>query len=395
MLDYVYAVHFFGEEKRMSISRSVCSLLFALLTLSVASFGQVSISVNFAPPALPIYEQPICPDEGYLWTPGYWAFADDDYYWVPGTWVLPPEAGLLWTPPYWGWDGDRFAFYDGYWGPQVGFYGGIVYGFGYFGEGYDGGRWDHDRFFYNRSVNNVNVTNIHNVYNETVINNTTVNRVSYNGGNGGIIARPRPQDETAAHERHVPPLAVQAQHVQAARSNPQLKASANQGKPPIAATSKPGAFNDRQAMPAKQAGAPYNPAAKRATARGPADRPAADAGNIGATPSPGVHPKDMQPHPRPVAPDTGNSKQDKKYQQQQEKLYAKQEQDHQKLQQKQDQEHQRMAKQQADEAKNQQMEQRHQQQTQQMEQRHAQQQQQLRERQPNMRNQSQRPNEKQ
>lgn len=373
----------------MRISRSVRSLLFALvlLTLSVASFGQISISVNFAPPALPVYEQPVCPDEGYLWTPGYWAFADDDYYWVPGTWVLPPEAGLLWTPPYWGWDGDRFAFYDGYWGPHVGFYGGVVYGFGYFGEGYEGGRWDHDRFFYNRLVNNVNITNIHNVYNETVINNTTVNRVSYNGGNAGITARPRPEDENAAHERHLPQVAVQTQHVQAARSNPELKASANQGKPPVAATPKPGAFKDRAAMPAKEAGAPYNPAAKRAAAQPSTDRPAAGSENSVAPPSLGVHPKDLQPHLRPAVPNTGNSKLDNKYQQPQGKLYAKQEQDHQKLQQKQDQEHQRMAHQQTDQARSQQMEQRHQQQTHQMEQRHAQQQERLQVRQPN-RNQS-------
>jgi hypothetical protein len=96
-----------------------------------------------------------------------------------------PRRGLYldtWTPGYWGWGGNRHVFYDGYWGPRVGFYGGINYGYGYFGHGYQGGRWNRGRFFYNRSVNNVNVTNIHNVYNPTVINKTTVNRVSYNGG---------------------------------------------------------------------------------------------------------------------------------------------------------------------------------------------------------------------
>ena len=87
---------------------------------------------------------------------------------------------------------------DGYWAPQVGFYGGISYGYGYFGEGYEGGRWQNGQFFYNRSVNNVNITVIHNVYN-TTINNTTVNRVSYNGGNGGIDRRPTPQEEAVAH----------------------------------------------------------------------------------------------------------------------------------------------------------------------------------------------------
>src|SRR4029077_4708146 len=226
--------------------------------LSATSFAQFGISVSFGPPALPVYEQPPCPAEGYLWTPGYWAYAEDGgYYWVPGTWVMAPQPGLLWTPPYWGWQGGRYAFYEGYWGPRVGFYGGISYGYGYFGDGYQGGRWDHDRFYYNRSVNNVNVTNIHNVYNTTVINNTTINRVSYNGGQGGVNARATAEQESIAHERHVAPVAAQNQHVEAARSNPQMRASANEGKPTLAATAKPGAFNDRGAVPAKEAGAPY------------------------------------------------------------------------------------------------------------------------------------------
>src|ERR1700690_1714282 len=161
------------------------SLLFSfiLIALSAASFGQIGISVAFGPPALPVYEQPICPGDGYIWTPGYWAYADGDYYWVPGTWVEAPEVGFLWTPGYWGWGGSAFFFHEGYWGPHVGFYGGVSYGFGYFGNGYEGGRWDHDHFYYNRAVTNVNVTVIHNVY-ETRVTEVN-NRVSYNGGNGG------------------------------------------------------------------------------------------------------------------------------------------------------------------------------------------------------------------
>src|SRR5246500_6069068 len=176
------------------------SAILAMLLGGVAFSGTapaqvaVEFSVGFAPPDLPVYEQPICPGEGYIWTPGYWAWdADfDDYYWVPGTWVLAPEVGFLWTPAYWGWGGSGFVFYEGYWAfGVVGFYGGIDYGYGYFGRGYEGGRWDNDRFFYNRAVNNVNVTVIHNVYNTTVVNERNVTRVSYNGGNGGIKARPR------------------------------------------------------------------------------------------------------------------------------------------------------------------------------------------------------------
>jgi WXXGXW repeat (2 copies) len=73
----------------------------------------VVISVGFAPPVLPVYAQPICPNPGYLWTPGYWAYGPDGYYWVPGVWVQPPSAGVLWTPAYWGWSGGVYLFHPG------------------------------------------------------------------------------------------------------------------------------------------------------------------------------------------------------------------------------------------------------------------------------------------
>ena len=101
-----------------------------------------AIAVDIAPPPLPVYDQPPIPAPGYIWTPGYWTWDDDTgYYWVPGTWVLPPEPALLWTPGYWGWNDGVYAFHEGYWGPEVGFYGGVSYGFGYTGEGYEGGYW--------------------------------------------------------------------------------------------------------------------------------------------------------------------------------------------------------------------------------------------------------------
>jgi WXXGXW repeat (2 copies) len=269
--------------------RFIRTLLFALvmLSMSAATFAQIGISISFAPPELPVYEQPLCPGDGYLWTPGYWAYANDfdDYYWVPGTWVMAPEVGFLWTPAYWGWGGNGYVFYDGYWGPHVGFYGGISYGYGYYGEGYEGGRWDNGHFFYNRSVNNVNVTVIHNVYNTTVVNSTTVNRVSYNGGNGGISVRPRPEEEVAAREKHVPAVAVQTQHAQAARTNPEQRASVNHGTPAVAATPKPGAFGDRAVVPAKAAGAPYNPPDKRAPVQPVANAPVAHPENNVARPA--------------------------------------------------------------------------------------------------------------
>ncbi|MGI9169233.1 MAG: hypothetical protein ACR2FH_03535, partial [Caulobacteraceae bacterium] len=87
----------------------------------------VGVSVGVAPPPLPIYAQPPIPGDGYLWTPGYWVWnaVPGDYYWVSGDWVRPPAIGLLWTPGWWGWGGGGYVFNAGYWGPTVGFYGGI------------------------------------------------------------------------------------------------------------------------------------------------------------------------------------------------------------------------------------------------------------------------------
>ena len=344
-------------------------LVFAVLAVSSAAFAQIRISVAFGPPALPVYEQPVCPGDGYLWTPGYWAWDGDDYYWVPGTWVEAPEVGVLWTPPWWGWEGGAFLFHEGYWGPHVGFYGGISYGFGYFGDGFVGGRWDRGRFFYNRSVVNINVVNIHNVYNETIVNRE-VTRVSYNGGEGGLRARPTPQEEAAEHERHMGPVAAQREHFEAARGDRDLRASANHGKPPIAATDRPGALRGPEARPAREAGGAYNPPANREHA----------GGDNGGQPARVIHPKDLPPMERPGAPNTGNPKLDKKYQQQQDKLASQQDNERRKLQQQQEKEDQRLSQKRADDSHKQQTEQRHQQQTQQLQQRHQQQQQTMQQR---------------
>ncbi len=207
-------------------------------------YAEPRIEVRAAepPPPLPYYEQPPCPEPGYLWTPGYWGYSTEGYFWVPGTWVMPPQVGVLWTPGYWGWGGGVYVFHAGYWGPHVGFYGGINYGGGYIGEGYEGGRWERDRFSYNTSVNNINTTIIHNTYNQTVINNVTVNRVSYNGGRGGVAAAPSNRDQLAARESHIPPPVMQTRHINEAARTPELQARVNQGRPPIAATPRPAAF---------------------------------------------------------------------------------------------------------------------------------------------------------
>ena len=89
---------------------TVIVALFALLGLGGAvekANAQLVLSVGIAPPALPVYTQPVIPGPGYIWTPGCWSWNANisEYYWVPGAWVLAPRPGLLWTPGYWGWSG--------------------------------------------------------------------------------------------------------------------------------------------------------------------------------------------------------------------------------------------------------------------------------------------------
>jgi len=233
----------------MKSYRLVPAILSAIILAAVplASRAQfdpcVSAAVSEPPPALPAYqEQPPAPAPNDMWNPGYWAWNSYGYYWVPGVWVAPPAVGLYWTPGYWGYTASGYAWNQGYWGPSVGFYGGINYGFGYFGVGFVGGVWAGGAFSYNTAVTNVNRTVIHNVYsNRTVIHNhfVTHGRVSYNGGHGGVSARPTRGQIVAARERRLGATPVQTRHATVAGANRNNLVAFNHGKPPVSAVQKP------------------------------------------------------------------------------------------------------------------------------------------------------------
>src|SRR6266851_5294064 len=121
----------------------------ALFIAPAAANARVFVSVAIAPPAIPVYAQPIAPGDGYIWTPGYW-------------------------------------------GPTIGYYGGINYGFGYFGTGFYGGYWGGGRFFYNRAYCNIGYGHgFHNVYNRPYggyngrPSGSSWAHNGYNGGNRG------------------------------------------------------------------------------------------------------------------------------------------------------------------------------------------------------------------
>jgi hypothetical protein len=239
------------------------SLMLAGLAIPVTSEAQVICTGNATPPPeLPVYEQPPIPAPGYIWTPGYWGGGPSGYFWVPGTWVQPPTVGLLWTPGYWGWRDGIYVWNACYWGPHIGFYGGVNYGFGYVGVGFEGGRWNNGVFVYNRTVNNFGTVAITNVYEKTVVVAPGASRVSFNGGSGGITARPTPEEEAAAHEQHVAANPAQLGQERTAGNNRALLASENHGQPAVAATSKPGEFTGKGVVAARGAESANTPAAK-------------------------------------------------------------------------------------------------------------------------------------
>jgi hypothetical protein len=81
------------------------SLLLLAAFLAMTASAAVVFSVNVAPPPIAVFDQPPCPGDGYIWTPGYYQYGDYGYYWVPGAWVLPPAPNMMWTPGYWGLEG--------------------------------------------------------------------------------------------------------------------------------------------------------------------------------------------------------------------------------------------------------------------------------------------------
>ncbi|MGO9592065.1 MAG: hypothetical protein ACLP3K_18695 [Candidatus Acidiferrales bacterium] len=231
------------RSRNLLLLLALCAIPCIMPAASSAQIG-VGISIHVGPPALPVYTQPPCPQDGFLWTPGYWAYGPNGYYWVPGVWVAPPRAGLLWTPGYWGFVGGAYGWHAGYWGEHVGFYGGINYGFGYGGVGFVGGRWDGGHFAYNTAVVRVNTTAIRNVYvDRTVVNNVNVNVHTSFNGEGGVMARPSADEQRWSNEQHFERTQNQIANQERFQNDRSAWASENHGQPQTVAMNR---VNGRQ-----------------------------------------------------------------------------------------------------------------------------------------------------
>ena len=260
----------------MQLLRSARWLLLALLVslFPASSQAQISITVGFAPPMLPVYEQPLCPEPNLMWVPGYWAWGDGDYYWVPGAWVVAPFEGALWTPNYWDWSGGRYRFHRGYWGRHVGYYGGVNYGYGYEGVGFSGGQWRGSQFAYNTAVMRVDHNRIRDTYDDrAIVERNTVargSRAAYNGGPGGIRHAAAPQERIATREQHVAPTQYQTQHVQAAQADRGAFAKANGGHPRNVVAARPLGVENRATPGGMKSGQQVQPRATPQRSSAPA-----------------------------------------------------------------------------------------------------------------------------
>ena len=207
------------EHAKMKHKPAVFLILAVAALLGQHAFAAIQFSVNIAPPQIAVFDQPPCPGDGYIWTPGYYQYGDYGYYWVPGQWVIPPAVGDLWTPGYWGFAGGVYGWHAGYWGPQVGFYGGVNYGNGYFGSGFTGGRWQGGKFMHNTAVSVVDRNAVHNTYEDrTVVKEVKGPNHSFNG-QGGIAAQPSRAETEASRAPHKAPTPVQVSHAQEAHNN--------------------------------------------------------------------------------------------------------------------------------------------------------------------------------
>ena len=291
-------------SKRFTLRHGLiaATMLAGPLVLAVPNIAHaqlvVGLAITVAPPMLPVYEQPPMPAEGYVWTPGYWAYSSEGYYWVPGTWVEPPEEGVYWTPPYWAWNNGTYAFNNGYWGPHVGYYGGINYGYGYGGDGYDGGRWNGRQFQYNRAANNfgsVHVTN--------AAQSNPAFAYSHNNGHPAIAATSRPADFRGAVGQKQPGINAGQHPAGPGGANHQPGAMNQLGAPahavapagvihPAGQMNKPGALS-HQAIP----GNVVHPAPQMNKPAAPAYHPVQQ---INRPAAPAYHP--VQQMNRPAAP---------------------------------------------------------------------------------------------
>src|SRR5580704_9698258 len=73
-------------------------LLSAASLVSLGCASHAAYVAYYGPPAPRVERYGYAPGPGYLWTPGYYAWAGSSYTWIGGRWVLPPRPHAVWVP---------------------------------------------------------------------------------------------------------------------------------------------------------------------------------------------------------------------------------------------------------------------------------------------------------
>jgi hypothetical protein len=92
-------------------------------------------------------------------------------------------------------------------------------------------------------VTHVNTTIVHNTYIDRTVVHESGSRVAYNGGPGGVNARPTAAEAQAANEHHVAATSTQLQHQRTAGQDRNQYAAVNHGRPANAAVARASAYH--------------------------------------------------------------------------------------------------------------------------------------------------------
>ena len=92
----------------------ICAALL-VAAIAVPAFGQVSLYIGSAPPALRYERRGPIPGPGFVWAEGYWAPNGHRYRWMAGHWERAPYEGAYWSHPHYDHYQEGWQMHEGHW----------------------------------------------------------------------------------------------------------------------------------------------------------------------------------------------------------------------------------------------------------------------------------------
>lgn len=95
--------------------KALISCLVAGGLSATPALARVHFYVGFGPPAPVVETAPVSPGAGYVWTPGYYNYANGGYVWVNGAWRRPPLHRHAYVAGAWVHGNHGWYHRDGHW----------------------------------------------------------------------------------------------------------------------------------------------------------------------------------------------------------------------------------------------------------------------------------------